>query len=75
MRRTEKREHPHLGATYEILEKDRLFAVRVTIPETHPTTVSGFTSRRAAEQWIERHEAGIAKGPPQRIPFKSRPKS
>ena len=41
----EKRAHPHLGATYEIPEKDRLFAVRVTIPETQPATVSGFKSR------------------------------
>jgi hypothetical protein len=75
MSRKEKREHPHLGATYEIAEKDGLFAVRVTIPETHPTTVSGFKSRGDAEQWIERHKAGIAKGAPQRIQFYKRPKS
>jgi hypothetical protein len=36
---------------------------------------AGSTPRRAAEQWIERHEAGIAMGLPQRIRFNNRPKS
>ena len=36
---------------------------------------AGSTPGRAAEQWIERHEAGIAKGLPQRMRFNSRSKS
>jgi len=75
MSKSEKKQHPHLGATYDILEKHPLFAVQVEIPGAHPTTISGFKSRQDAEQWIERHKAGIAKGPPQRVRFNSRPKS
>jgi hypothetical protein len=75
MSKTEKKQHPHLGATYEVLEKNPLFAVQVKIPGVLPTTISGFKTRQDAEQWIERHKAGIAKGAPQRIPFNSRSKS
>jgi hypothetical protein len=75
MSKTEKKQHPHLGATYEILGENPPFAVQVEIPGAHPTNISGFKTREDAEQWIERHKAGIAKGAPQRIRFNSRPKS
>jgi hypothetical protein len=72
--RKEKKEHPHLGATYEIMEKDLTFAVQVRIPGVLPTTISSFSTRGEAERWIERHKAGVAQGLPQRTRFNSRPK-
>jgi len=69
------RDHPHLGATYRILESEGLFSVRVVIPDMHPTAISGFGSRREAERWIDRHAADVAKGLPRRIPFNRRPTS
>ena len=68
------RDHPHLGATYRILKNAGLLSVRVSIPDMHPTTISGFRTRGDAEQWIERHAAGVAKGLPRWIPFNRRPK-
>jgi hypothetical protein len=72
--RKEKKEHPHLGATYEIMEKDRAFVVQVKIPGAHPALIN-FTAREDAERWIERHKTGVAQGLPQRMRFNTRPKA
>ena len=69
------KEHPHLGATYQILENGLSFAVQVRIPGAFPTTISGFDRQEDAERWIERHKADVAQGLPQRKRFNSRPKS
>ncbi len=61
------RTHPHAEASYSVVElREGGFGVRVTIPETYPTTVSPFASADEAEAWIARHksqvEAGSASG-------------
>jgi hypothetical protein len=72
--RKEKKKHPHLGATYEITEKHRIFVVQVKIPGAHPAFIS-FAAREDAKRWIERHKAAVAQGLPQRMSFNSRPKT
>jgi hypothetical protein len=55
--------HPHVAATYRLIaHADGSFAIEVAIPETQPTTVSGFDTQAKAEAWIERHQANIATG-------------
>ena len=73
MSNTTGKEHPHLGATYRIMEKGPSIAVEVRIPGAFPTTISGFGRLEDAERWIERHKAGVAQGLPQRRRFNSRP--
>jgi hypothetical protein len=60
----EKKEHPHLGATYEIVERGASFAVEVKVPGTLPAVMSGFDTRRDAEGWVERHKAEVARACP-----------
>lgn len=48
--------HPHAEATYRVLAlDDGVFGVEVNIPDTHPTMVTKFASREAAEAWITAH--------------------
>ena len=71
-----KKQHPHLGATYEILEKHvGGCTVEVKVPGALPATISGLATRADAEQWIERHKQGVAQGVPKRRSFNSRPQS
>jgi hypothetical protein len=50
--------HPHAEAAYRIVLLDGgHYGVEVTIPETHPTMVSGLASQNAAEAWISNHKA------------------
>ncbi len=52
--------HPHAEATYRILTlDDGSFGVEISIPETHPTTVTKFASREAAEAWINGHRERV----------------
>jgi hypothetical protein len=54
------RTHPHAEATYEVVAIDPSgFGVKVSIPDTQPTTVSSFETEAAAEAWIESHKARI----------------
>jgi len=39
---------------------DGSFGVEVTIPETYPTKMSGFTEKAAAEAWIAEHKNHVA---------------
>ena len=58
-----KKEHPHAGATYQIFRQlDGSFGVEVTIPDTYPTMVTGFSTEAAAEAWATRHKEGVANG-------------
>ena len=48
--------HPHAEASYRVLPlNDGSFGVEVTIPDSHPTTVTKFDSPEAAEAWINAH--------------------
>jgi hypothetical protein len=52
--------HPHAEAIYEVVLLDAgKFGVKVSIPDTNPTTVSSFDSEAAAEAWIIAHKARI----------------
>jgi hypothetical protein len=54
------RTHPHAEATYEVVAIDTGgFGVKVSIPDTQPTTVSRFETEALAEAWIESHKARI----------------
>ena len=48
--------HPHADATYRVVaQKDLTYGVEVTIPDTHPTMVTSFATKRDAEAWITKH--------------------
>ena len=48
--------HPHAEASYRVLPlNDGSFGVEVTIPDSHPTTVTKFDSNEAAAAWISGH--------------------
>ena len=50
------RTHPHAEASYRVLTlDDGSFGVEVSIPDSHPTTVSKFETTEAAEAWIAAH--------------------
>ena len=51
------RTHPHAEAIYEVVPLDvGGFSVKVSIPDTNPTTVSSFDTEAAAEAWIAAHK-------------------
>ena len=53
--------HPHADAQYRVVRRaDQTFGVEVTIPETHPTTVTSFTTEADAEAWISTHKQRVA---------------
>jgi hypothetical protein len=52
--------HPHAEAIYEIVPLDGGgFGVRVSIPDTSPTTVSRFDTEAAAAAWIAAHKSRV----------------
>ena len=52
--------HPNMEATYEVVPLDGgLFGVKVSIPESSPTTVSSFETEDAVEAWIATHKARV----------------
>ena len=54
------RTHPHAEAAYEIVPLDAGgFGVRVSIPDTSPTTVSRFDTEAAAAAWIAAHKSRV----------------
>ena len=69
------RTHPHAEAIYEVVLLDAgRFGVKVSIPNTNPTTVSSFDSEAAAEAWITSHKARIqAQSRPRPIFRRSKP--
>jgi hypothetical protein len=54
------RTHPHAEATYEVITlPGSTFAVKVSIPDTYPTTVSTFATKADAEAWIAKHKSRV----------------
>lgn len=52
--------HPHAEATYRVIPvDDGSFAIEVSIPDSHPTTVSKFTTEADAEAWIAEHRQRV----------------
>jgi hypothetical protein len=57
--------HPHADASYEIIQQsDGSFGVKVSIPDTSPTTVTGFATRDSAIAWASKHKEGVGRGVP-----------
>jgi len=53
--------HPHADATYRVVSiSDGSFVVEVTVPDSHPTTVSSFPTVEAAETWIASKQQRVA---------------
>jgi hypothetical protein len=58
-----EREHPHLGATYEIVRQtDDTFGVKVNFPLAPRVNVTGFATKGLAITWITSHKRDIATG-------------
>jgi len=52
--------HPHAEATYRVIPFDNgSFGVEVSIPDSHPTTVSMFKTQADAEAWIAEHRRRV----------------
>ena len=57
-KRAEERKHPHADAVYDVFQQsDMTFAVRVSIPDVSPTTITSFASDAAARGWIDDYKA------------------
>jgi hypothetical protein len=53
--------HPPADATYRVVRQcDRTFGVEVTVPDTHPTTVTSFATEADAEAWIVTHRQRVS---------------
>ena len=54
------RNHPHAEASYRVIAFDNgSFGVEVSIPDSHPTTVSTFKTAADAEAWIIEHQRRV----------------
>ena len=54
------RTHPHAEASYRVvLLESGSFGVEVSIPDSHPTTVSMFKTEADAEAWIAEHQRRV----------------
>ena len=54
------RSHPHAEATYEVVPLDAGgFSVKISIPDTSPTTVSSFETEATATAWIASHKSRV----------------
>ena len=52
--------HPHAEATYRVIPLYHgSFGVEVSIPDSHPTTVSMFKTEADAEAWIDDHRRRV----------------
>lgn len=52
--------HPHAEANYEVVPLAAGgFGVKISIPDSSPTTVSRFDSEAAAEAWIAEHKTRV----------------
>jgi len=52
--------HPHDEASYRVIPfDDSCFAVEVSIPGTHPTTVRPFETEADANEWIAKHRLQV----------------
>jgi hypothetical protein len=70
------RTHPHAEALYEIVALGAGgFAVKVSIPDTNPTMVSGFDTAAAAEAWVASHKSRVLAQSQPRTIFRRPPHS
>jgi hypothetical protein len=54
------RTHPHAEASYRVIPLENgSFGVEVSIPDSHPTTVSVFKTEADAEAWIAEHQRRV----------------
>jgi hypothetical protein len=54
------RTHPHAEARYEVVALGAGgFGVKVSIPDTNPTMVSGFDTEAEAEAWVASHKSRV----------------
>jgi hypothetical protein len=54
------RTHPHAEATYRVITlPGGTFGVKVSIPDTFPTTVSAFATKADAWAWIAKHKSRV----------------
>lgn len=69
------RTHPHAEAVYDVVPLDADgFGVKVSIPDTNPTMVSGFDTKDAAEAWVASHKSRVrAQSQPRTIFRRSAP--
>jgi len=68
------RTHPHAEALYEVVALGAgAFGVRVSIPDTSPTMVSGFNTEAAAEAWIASHKSRVLAQSQPRTMFRRSP--
>jgi hypothetical protein len=68
------RTHPYAEAVYRVVElPGGAFGVEVKIPDSHPTTVSSFTTEAAAEAWIARNKQRVIEQSQPRSPFRKSP--
>ena len=71
-----ERKHPHADAKYRVIPaKDGAFAVEVSIPETHPATVSPFATAADAEAWIAEHRRRVQAGYKPELRFRGKGKA
>jgi hypothetical protein len=55
------RQHPHIGATYRVLQRpDMSFGAEVAIFGMNPTVITGFATEALADAWIEKHKREVA---------------
>ena len=55
-----QRTHPHAKTTYRVIPiGDGAFAVEVSIPTSHPATISTFATKPDAEAWIAEHRRRV----------------
>ena len=53
--------HPYAEATYQVFaDGETSFAIEVKIPDSQPTKVSPFATRKDAERWIAEHRRRVA---------------
>lgn len=68
------RTHPHAEALYEVVALGAgAFGVRVSIPDTSPTMVSGFNTEAGAEAWIASHKSRVLAQSQPRTMFRRSP--
>ena len=57
MGQVSQRRHPHADAQYRVYKlDDGTFGIEVSIPDTPPTKVTSFPTRKAANQWVAYHK-------------------
>jgi hypothetical protein len=52
--------HPYADARYQVFRlDDGTFGIKFTAPDIPPVQITNFSSRKAANQWIEKHKKTV----------------